>query len=254
MELKEVVINQTDDKKNSDKFDAVADQYAAMYTWNTPAGHSFRARRKLAHKMLGSGNLGALLDVGGASGVYFEELKSQVKFYSIIDISPQMIEIAKKINAGGVPLDCQVASIYSLPYEDQYFDNIIAMGVFEYLERPWDALEELKRVSKDGATILVSFTNAHSPMRRLSSFIYKTAKGKKIFDRLFTRKEVADAAQKLNLEIVDTKGYNAQFIPFPFTWWFKPVAFALAALLEPALNVISPYLGTAYTVQFRKKS
>ena len=47
------------------------------------------------------------------------------------------------------------------------------MGVLEYLDQPWKALEEMARVTKPGGVILVSYPNVQSPMRRMSKLIYK---------------------------------------------------------------------------------
>ena len=110
-------------------------QYAAGYEERSSAGHSFRARRSKTQSLLGKGPLGDLLDVGGASGVYFDALKSQVTSYHILDVSPLMISQAQNIKSESVPLFCHLASAYSLPFPDGHFDTVLAMGVLEYLDR-----------------------------------------------------------------------------------------------------------------------
>src|SRR6202051_636913 len=93
-----------DDLRSADHFDEGAQTYAAGYQERSSSGHSFRARRSKAHALLGQGPLGDLLDVGGASGVYFDALKSQVNTYHILDVSPLMISQEQKIKRGNVPL------------------------------------------------------------------------------------------------------------------------------------------------------
>ena len=189
----------SDDLRSAKHFDEGADTYAAGYKGPTCAGHSFRARRSKAQALLGKGPLGDLLDVGGASGVYFDALKSQVTAYYIVDISPLMISQAKRLEHGGVPLYCHLASAYMLPFPDKSFDTVLAMGVLEYLDEPWKALEEMARVAKPGGVILVSYPNVHSPMRRLSQLIYRCFRQPAPFSasRLFSVGEVRKAAASL---------------------------------------------------------
>jgi len=241
-----------DEVRSAEHFDAGADQYAAAYDEQTCAGHSFRARRSKAKELLGAGPLGDLLDVGGASGVYFDALKSQVRSYHIVDVSPLMIEHAEKIKSGGVPLSCRVASIYDLPYQDNSFDTVIAMGVLEYLDDPWKGLTEMARVAKPGGVILVSYPNIQSPMRRMSHALYR------LFARrtspfaptlVFSADQVRKAVSALELQEAGMKGYNAQLMPFPLTWRMRWLAYHLAIALEPMLGKIGNLWGTSFIVK-----
>jgi ubiquinone/menaquinone biosynthesis C-methylase UbiE len=244
-----------DDKKSADHFDKDSEIYASMYLNNSPSGHSFRARRSKCHKMLGTGPLGRLLDVGGASGVYFQELKDQTESYDIIDISPLMIKAASRIESPDIPLTCKVASIYELPYPDNHFDTVIAMGVLEYIDEPWTALKEVARVSKLNTPIIVSFPNAHSPMRRMSRAIYGIFNKKAPFaSREFKLNEVKQGAKKARLITETISGYNAQLWPFPLTWRFSKIAFVTAVALEPFLDRMGSLWGTSFTAQFKKKN
>ena len=102
----------TDDAKSATHFDEIAKEYTGYYSAASTSGHSFRYRRSKCCALLGAGPLGDLLDVGGASGVYFEALKSQVTTYHIVDISPLMVKLAEQIPNDGVPLFCHLASAY----------------------------------------------------------------------------------------------------------------------------------------------
>ncbi|HET6382786.1 MAG TPA: class I SAM-dependent methyltransferase [Armatimonadota bacterium] len=203
--------------------------------------------------MLGAGPLGDLLDVGGASGIYLDELKKQTRSYTIIDISPEMIALARRLDGGAVPLTCEVASVYEIPYPDDHFDTVLAMGVLEYLDEPWQALAEMKRVARPGGLLLVSFPNADSPMRRLSKFIYRFLKRDVGWRGLFHYAEVKSQAKKLDLELLELGGYNAQLFPSPFTWRLKWLAFISAVLLERVLWRLGQLLGTSFIVKLRKR-
>lgn len=243
-----------DDIRAAKHFDEGARVYAAGYDARNCAGHSFRARRSKAQALLGGGPLGDLLDVGGASGVYFAALKSQVSSYHILDVSPLMIEEAQRIKSDDVPLSCHLASVYTMPFPDESFQTVLAMGVLEYLDQPWKALQEMARVTKPGGVILVSYPNAHSPMRRISKAIYKFFRRPAPFGTslLFSVDEVRKAAASLQLQEINLSGYNAQLIPFPLTWYLGRVSYYLAEGFEPLLGRFGNLWGTGFTVHCEK--
>ena len=205
--------------------------------------------------LLGTGPLGHLLDVGGASGVYFGALKSQVMSYHILDVSPLMIRLAQNIKSDGVPLFCHLASAYNLPFPDDHFDTVLAMGVLEYLDEPWKALAEMARVVKPGGVILVSYPNAHSPMRRMSHLVYRCFRRPAPFgSRMFSVGEVREASVSLPVTEICVSGYNAQLIPFPLTWRLGRLPYWLALALEPLLGRIGNLWGTSFTMKCEKLS
>ncbi|MBW1666990.1 MAG: class I SAM-dependent methyltransferase [Deltaproteobacteria bacterium] len=85
-----------------------------------------------------------ILDAGCGEGNLGKELLK--KGYSNIfgfDYSLDGVEKAKKYYK-----ECVMADIYSLPYEDNQFDTVICIEVFEYLDNPEKAFRELLRVAK----------------------------------------------------------------------------------------------------------
>jgi ubiquinone/menaquinone biosynthesis C-methylase UbiE len=243
-----------DELRSASHFDEGSRQYAAGYEERSSAGHSFRARRSKTQSLLGKGPLGDLLDVGGASGVYFDALKSQVTSYHILDVSPLMISQAQNIKSETVPLFCHLASAYSLPFPDEHFDTVIAMGVLEYLDEPWKGLEEMARVAKPGGVIVVSYPNVQSPMRKMSLAIYRLFRKPSPFAAtlVFSVGEVRQAEAALKLKEICVKGYNAQLIPFPLTWRLRSLSYYLAEALEPILDMVGNLWGSSFIVKCQK--
>ena len=63
-------------------------------------------------------------------------------------------KIGLDIRAGnGVDI---VASVYELPFKDGEFDTVLCMSVLEHLEEPIRAIKEMRRVLKNGGTMIVS--------------------------------------------------------------------------------------------------
>ncbi|MDD5680288.1 MAG: class I SAM-dependent methyltransferase [Candidatus Omnitrophica bacterium] len=56
------------------------------------------------------------------------------------------------------------ASLYDIPFEDNFFDLIVFLDAIEHLNQPVAALRELARVLKPGASILICTMNYASPL------------------------------------------------------------------------------------------
>ena len=90
----------------------------------------------------------SVLEVGCGAGYSLVDLQKFFKentSFSACDIDPELVRLAKEKNPS---VNCQVASIYELPYEDKSFDTVVCLEVLEHLEDPKKALSELARVSK----------------------------------------------------------------------------------------------------------
>jgi len=74
-----------------------------------------------------------------------------------IDISKDSIQEAKRVIAskGIENVEFQVANIFELPFEDEYFDHLFLCFVLEHLANPLEALDTLKRKLKPNGTITV---------------------------------------------------------------------------------------------------
>jgi len=73
-----------------------------------------------------------------------------------IDLSEDSIREAKELgNSLGINnVEFEQADIYHLPYKDETFDSVIICFVLEHLHNPKQALHELKRVLKNGGTMI----------------------------------------------------------------------------------------------------
>ena len=57
-----------------------------------------------------------------------------------------------------------IASLYRMPFENNFFDLIFFLDAIEHLDRPVDALMELARVLKPGGRMLICTMNYESPL------------------------------------------------------------------------------------------
>jgi SAM-dependent methyltransferase len=85
-----------------------------------------------------------------------------------IDISEDSLNEAKQlIKASGINnVELKQADIFNLPFKDETFDSVIICFVLEHLHNPVHALNELKRVLKEGG-VLIAVEGDHG-----STFFY----------------------------------------------------------------------------------
>lgn len=109
-----------------------------------------------------------LLDVGCGTGHWSRFFASMGYEVWGVDISPQMIAVAR---SGGVH-ECkfEVADISDLPFEDGAFDVVAAMATLEFLPDPASAIEEMARCAKSDGILLIGTLNrlAYLNRRRLA--------------------------------------------------------------------------------------
>lgn len=103
----------------------------------------------------------SVLDVGCGPATFSAILAEKGFRVSAVDYSDEMIERAKE-KTQGLTIDFQRADIYDLPFGDNSFDAVICLGVFQTLESPQRALEEIKRVIKPQGTIIITTLNKFS--------------------------------------------------------------------------------------------
>lgn len=100
-----------------------------------------------AFKILRNINPESILDVGAGEGFSLSKLQEEGigKRLEGIEYMDEAIELGKKQYPD---IKIKKGDIYKLPYKNNSFDIIICTEVLEHLDRPDEALNELKRVSK----------------------------------------------------------------------------------------------------------
>ena len=99
-----------------------------------------------------------ILDAGCGFGPLFAELRDRGAVMFGIDLSPGMLEVARRRLGDGA--DLQVADLRDpLPFPDNAFDDVIASLVLHYLEDWAPTLAEFRRVLTAGGRLIVSTDN-----------------------------------------------------------------------------------------------
>jgi ubiquinone/menaquinone biosynthesis C-methylase UbiE len=97
-----------------------------------------------------------VLDIGTGTGIIPFSIYSKVTSVIAIDISPEMIQIAKQKqeNSAIKNIDFQVQDSYKLTFPDKSFDIVIASNLLHLLYEPEKPINEVKRVLKENGVFI----------------------------------------------------------------------------------------------------
>ena len=144
-----------------------------------------------ALKLIGNVKGKRILDLGCGTGIVSKQLQDKGGKVSGIDLSPEMIGIAKEYAPG---IDFKIGSVMKLPYRDSSFDCVLALLVMNYVPDFDKALSEVWRVTKLGGYFVAAVGN---PVVSATHSV-KDKQGKRIdygrvrrFDRYFTERIVS---------------------------------------------------------------
>lgn len=98
-------------------------------------------------------NAGAILDIGCGPGLALQVFSRVISKVAGIDATPPFIEIARRRVPGG---DFRVAEMEELPHADNSFDVVTGFNAFQYAASPVNALQEARRLTKPGGTIVIA--------------------------------------------------------------------------------------------------
>jgi ubiquinone/menaquinone biosynthesis C-methylase UbiE len=152
-------------------FDEISSDYRDAYGEScrlSMRAEILQSRREVVFNLLRR-ERGRVLDIGCGPGVFARDLLEQGWEVWGVDISPKMIKgvvdglSGERAERGYFLL----GDIEALPLPDRFFDAVLCIGVLEYLNGCRRALKEIARVSKPGATVILSFPNRISPFNLL---------------------------------------------------------------------------------------
>ena len=132
-----------------------------VWNWKSPAGKirwQRRVRLLTAHL---NPNM-HVLEIGCGTGLLTQELQYSEADINAIDISPDLLSIAKKkITSKNIKFTLENA--YDLSFKDESFDTVIGSSILHHLNIN-KALSEFYRVLKPGGTICFTEPNMLNPI------------------------------------------------------------------------------------------
>lgn len=144
--------------------EARAEAASAYFSENAPRWDEIRSMyvpeaevETCVQELLGNGGVSNLLDVGTGTGRILEVMAPQIRNGVGIDLSHEMLAVAR-VNLGKPGLEhCQVrhGDMYELPFTDNSQDAVIFHQVLHYAEEPEAAIAEAARVLRPGGKLVV---------------------------------------------------------------------------------------------------
>ena len=142
-------------------FDQWPQRYDSWFT--TPIGSLVKKfESELLLEMLEPRKEERILDVGCGTGVFTQDALEHGASIVGVDISfPMLQQAAKKLS--GHPFTAIAGNMTSLPFLDNSFDKVYSMTAIEFVADAQQAVNELNRVARRGAKIVLSSLNSLSP-------------------------------------------------------------------------------------------
>lgn len=258
--------------RHFDRF-AVDGRWTALYDTDgdAAANYSFIARRRRVEQMLEPVIRPGcrVLDVGCGTGVMCEFAARRGARYLGIDLSGRMIDEARRgalrIGSSAADAEFRVGDVEDLDCPDGGFGVVLALGLFEYLDDPNAAADQLVRVAAPGATLVVSVPNARcvdatmdrflSPlltggMRAIRALAGAPADTRPFFHRKFTPRRLDAIFGDRGCRCAARAYYNVELAAYPLRRIAPTLAWRLKRLAEPRADRLLRTFATGYIGQY----
>jgi len=101
-------------------------------------------------------NAGVVLDVGCGTGILFSYVADKARMTIGIDISRKTLIKAKERAGKYARVYMVLADADNMPLRDKVFDSVFAVTLIQNMPRQAETLNEIRRVVKDNASIVVT--------------------------------------------------------------------------------------------------
>jgi len=145
-----------------------------------------------------------ILDIGcGIGGLSLEIMdKTEAAEWVGIDTAMDRIATASKLEKPA-SMKFHVGNAEHLKFPDNSFDGIFCNMAFQQFKDPLKALEEMRRVLKDGGAAIINFNEEKSPF---------WVKGEEIISRLLGKETIVSSGKKIDretfLELAENAGFS----------------------------------------------
>lgn len=153
-----------------------------------------------------------ILEVACGTGIFAEMLLQENPNLEIIgvDISSEMLNIAKQKCQGYERVEFYQSSVTALPFESHKFDYIICANAFHYFDDPIIALMEMKRLVKpNGQIIILDWCRDYLTMKICDLIL-------KLFDpshkNCYTQAELSQFLASTELTIIDNTKFSFSWV------------------------------------------
>lgn len=127
------------------------------YYYRTYTAWLYRARLRLALRMLGSSRFHSLLEVGYGSGILLPELARRADRLVAIDVHAHVRAVELSMRGLGIEAELHRASLFDMPFGVSEFNALVCLSVLEHVTELDEALTQFANVLRPGGVAVIGF-------------------------------------------------------------------------------------------------
>lgn len=155
----------------------------------------FIKRLELVNAMIKEKKYDTLLDIGCGSGIFLKELKNRCNNLHAIDMHKKMHLVQDMIRKEEINANLAEGSVIDLPYDSETFDCVVSVSVLEHIRELDRALNEIRRVAKSDAVIVLGLPVENRITEIILRFAYTLLPNVKLKDEhVSTHSDIINAA------------------------------------------------------------
>ena len=144
-----------------------ADSVAGDMERHYSPGRNFEAVLRATVHLL---ELGDVLDIASGDGALAELLAPHARSLCCVDLSPRVVEAARRRLAPFPNVRLECADMHALPLANHEFDLVLLLQALPYSEQPAVVLGEARRLLRPGGRLLATTLDAHDHRGAVAPF------------------------------------------------------------------------------------
>lgn len=230
---------------------ALYDGQAESYARTRSHSASFRTQCRMMEHWIGSRS-GQLLDVGCGSGDFLTMAGTHFSHCTGVDLSPRMIEAARRKLAHWKTVDLHVAAASHLPIPDSQIDVLVTMGVIEFVDDLDGVLTEFRRVMVPNGRLLITTQHGACLAKRFGGAVRSTvARIRRRPPTLSLRRRPAlfrESLRRAGFKVRETAYCGVRVFPWPLSDVPRLVRPVEGVLERIAFLRNNRWLGSVYAI------
>lgn len=105
--------------------------------------------------------LGDVLDIACGDGVLVELLAGRARSVTGVDISPRLINAARRRLGSAANVHLKEADMHAIPLPAASYDHVFLMNALAFTHKPHEAINEAARLLRPGGRLVIAALNAH---------------------------------------------------------------------------------------------
>jgi ubiquinone/menaquinone biosynthesis C-methylase UbiE len=221
--------------------------------------YNLQIRKETVEAFISGLNFANVLDIPSGTGAISIPLVDRAEKLTLIDISANMLSIAKKNIPAKYLYKTEIinADFFELNMQNNSYDLVICLGLLAHVNSPEQLLNRLSALLKPDGLLIIQNTDAshlYSHFIRmylgLKNLIHKQTYQLNKVSAVFIEKTL----QQNNLELIKSYRYNQSFLGFSNLFSNEKKYSLTRKLFGDATNPKNQSLGSDYTYLFKKKS